>query len=315
MVRSMRLLLHIGATKTGSSALQQTLSQQRAALGTQGILYSSLTEVASAHHLLVAALHPNAWRLHGNDLPDDRGTYFSEMAAAMLAEARARRCHTLIVSSEYCWSTFDKRFYETFAAGFPGCTFEIVAFVRRPDHWAVSSYLQAVKGGEDRDFGPWVEELTANPRSRFYFHEVIRTWHDRLEAARSHVLVYEKDVVQNVFRAFCEATSLEGVDVAVTPGRANPSPNANGLGLLLAVNRSDLSAEEKQRRRSEIMREPKNRGSGAGAAIADATLRRHLLQLSIASNQRILRDFLPARKGPLFTEPWPALPKIAPVPG
>ncbi len=299
----MRLLLHVGSTKTGSSALQATLYEQREALLANGILYSKKGTAASAHHLLAAALHPNAWAMHKADLPQDRTAYFRETAAAIIEEARATGADTIVVSSEYFWYVFREAVYGELAAAFSDVAIEIVAFLRRPDHWAVSSYLQAVKNGEARSFEEWLDSMLSRRNSGIYFFPLLERWQRMVDARKVHVIIYEREVKGNVLAALCAQTGLAGAGLDVVPGQVNPSPDAEGVRRLLELNRSALPEEEKQRRRREIMRHHVLKRDREPFSV-DARTRLRILKATVPSN-RAIRERYVGGEGPLFKELWP----------
>jgi len=75
----MKITVHIGSTKTGSSALQMHLAQAREGLREFGVLYPEFGTKSNAHHVLFAAAHPGAWGMHKDVLAvneDDRFAYF-----------------------------------------------------------------------------------------------------------------------------------------------------------------------------------------------------------------------------------------------
>ena len=283
----MRLLLHIGSTKTGSSALQATLFAHRGELAAAGALYSARGVAAGAHHLLVSANHPGAWRMHLADLPEDRAAYFAATAAAIRAEAAACGAETIIISSEYYWGSQPLGVYAKVREAFPDAAFEVVAFVRRAEEWASSSYLQAVKSGERRPFGEYCRDVLLKPGSGLHAFRVINRW-VKLLSARPHVLRYE-ETKDNVYRAFCAAAGL-AVDTEVEVARVNPSPTAAGLAELLAVNRSDAADDEKARRRVQIMRQ--HRADAGAEPIMTEAERGLLLQAAERSEGLIARCFL-----------------------
>lgn len=302
----MRLVLHIGSTKTGSSALQSTLASRREALREAGILYSAYGSSAGAHHLLAAALHPGAWRMHAHELPDDRDGHFSATAAAIVKEAHACAAHTVVISSEYLWGSLPPSAYKTFAAAFRGIPIELVAFVRRQDEWATSSYMQAVKSGESREFAAWYAATLARMNSGLHYFRVINRWAYFLKATKTHVLSYAR-TKENVYGAFCEAVGLD-VDKTMPPARVNPSPSREGVALLLNVNRSSLPEAQKAAERKRIMK--RHVASGVTAAAMSEAEREALLESSSTSDALIVKHFLKGR-GPLFPAPVrPAAPIV-----
>lgn len=79
----MRLIVHCGLHKTASTHLQHLLHDHRAVLAARGVFYQEAADFA-AHHRA-------GWRLLAGD---------AALLDTMLAEAKAQRCETVILSSE-----------------------------------------------------------------------------------------------------------------------------------------------------------------------------------------------------------------------
>ncbi|MEM8663227.1 MAG: hypothetical protein AAGF49_03775 [Pseudomonadota bacterium] len=286
----MRVVLHIGATKTGSSALQATLHDRRDELARHGILYSAIGVAAGAHHLLAAAIHPGAWRMHQHELPEDRAAYFEDGAASIRGEAMTACAETIILSSEYFWGAFPPDFYRKVKAAFPEASFELVAFVRQPDDWVISSYAQAVKSGESRDFSTWSTDIMDRWGSGFHVFRVINRWRTYLDAQQTHVLRYAS-VKGNVYAAFCERLGID-VDPHLPMKVVNPSPSAEGLAKLLEINRSEMADEEKAAARRKVMVAHRaDPSAGAGPPIASDEEREEILRRARPSERLLERVF------------------------
>ena len=250
----MRVIVHIGSTKTGSSALQATLYERRAELRAAEALYPDAGIAAGAHHVLAASIHPGAWRLHRGVLGEDPAghrAHFDAAIAAIQEEIAARPPRTLILSSEYFWSFMPEPAYAALAEAFPSARFEVVAFVRRQDEWVASSYLQAVKSGEAREFSHWVKRFRS-PESRLNYRGIIDGWAEGLRAELVHVIDYEH-AKSNVYRSFCDRIGLQ-VATDVDIARVNPSPTPDSVSRLLDINRSDATPEVKKAQRDDVMR-------------------------------------------------------------
>jgi len=287
----MRLVLHIGSTKTGSSALQATLYARRQTLLEEAkTLYPDRGIASSAHHLLAASIHPGAWRMHVTELPEDRDAYFADTAAAIREDVAATGADTLILSSEYFWGSFPPALYKTFGAAFGDFSIEVVAFLRRQDEWAISSYLQAVKNGEKRSFRDWARVALLRPASGLHYFRVVNRWAYFLEAEEVHVLRYA-EARDHVYGSFCERIGL-AVQTDFEVARVNPSPSAEGLALLLETNRSDAPDEEKKERRRQIMRSYKSEGASTAAALMTAEEREEMLRAGQTSDRLIAERFL-----------------------
>lgn len=293
----MRLVLHIGATKTGSSALQSTLHARRdTLLHDARALYPQRGVVAGAHHLLAASIHPGAWRMHTDSLPEDRSAYFDETFAAIHDDVAATGAETLVLSSEYFWGSLPLWTYRRLAAAFPDWPVTIVAFVRRQDEWALSSYLQAVKHGEKRPFAEWADLRLLKEESGLNYFRVINRWAHLMGAATVHVVRYA-DVRDNVYRGFCTRLGFQ-TDTSFDVAQVNPSPSAEGLAMLLEVNRSNLPDDEKKERRREIMRSYRS-SKPSTAALMSADERAAMLREGLTSDRLIREHFLDDGR-PLF---------------
>ncbi len=293
---SRRVVLHIGSTKTGSSALQAMLFERRAQLAEVGAHYSAHGVTAGAHHLLAASIHPSAWRIHANVLPEDRDAYFTDTSRAILADAAAAGHETIVLSSEYFWGSFPAQLYKRFRAGFEDCRFEVVAYVRRPEEWVVSSYLQALKYGEARTFGEWFDNWKGRWASGIHYFRVINRWNYFLDAERVHVIRYA-DAKANVYKAFCEALEVAPANTDVPGKMVNPSPSYESVEKMLVVNRSDLPDAEKAEQRRLIMRGQKP--SDRSGELLGEEMRQEILKLTHASG-RLLEKMFVQDGEPLF---------------
>lgn len=297
-----RLLLHIGATKTGSSALQHALFTARDALREAGVHYSERGVVSFAHHLLFAALEPGeVWTIHADRLPADRAAFFRETAAAIRDEAAAHGCDTILLSSEYLWGVFDPPLYAAVRDAFDGLAIELCCFLRRQDEWIVSSYLQAVKHGESRDFRDWYAWVETSDPIGFDYFAVIDRWAKGLAARGVNIAIYGRKARCDVVAAFCDATGLPGVATQIGEKLVNPSPNRRGLELLLAVNRSDLDVADKADLRRAIARSYAAR-PGAQAVALDPDLHERIIARGRQVNARLKRIYLGGMTTPLFRE-------------
>ena len=107
----MKLLLHIGTEKTGTTSLQRWGAANRETLIRQGVFYSQMLGAVNHRKISLWAIDPEArdegWASLGlttraqqdqlrATLPDD--------LAAEVTQARALGCHTFLISNEHCQS-------------------------------------------------------------------------------------------------------------------------------------------------------------------------------------------------------------------
>lgn len=239
----LRVTLHIGATKTGSSALQRLMFLNRDALREAGVMYPGAGIASGAHHVLMGAIHPGAWNLHGDAYDIGREAYFARGMAEALAETRAAGCGHMVLSSEYLWGVFGPATHEPLREALKGCRLRIFACLRDPAHWAESTYLQALKAGEKRDFAEWLA-LSRRARVRgFDFPAVLESWAEGTGAASLCTVPYVfDDLTEFMGRTFAELT---GVELSTMPQAQveeviNPSPTREGMRRILELNRKGL---------------------------------------------------------------------------
>lgn len=153
----MKLVLHIGAAKAGSTSLQRHLYDQRQQLQQTGVRVVTSAGQGNARGLPAAFMDDEKV----DDFIAQQGFSSREQRAAFndntlrrftieANEAQASGCHTLIVSSEHFQSrlhskTEVRRCAETFAGLFDNI--QIVLYLRRQDRAAVSRYSEWLRAG------------------------------------------------------------------------------------------------------------------------------------------------------------------------
>lgn len=306
MTSDQRLILHIGATKTGSSALQQFLHQNRHRLAEQRVLYPDVGVVSNAHHLFSAALHPNAWRMHQGDLSEnkDHRIYQAiEYADHIKEQADRLACGTIILSSEYFWGVLPDCAYSTLHKIFKSYELHVYAVVREPLAWIQSTYLQSLKHGESRKFLEWYQHFRRRRFTGVDYTAVLDRWLQGSAACEVTVRAYES--LQGTEKFFsdilgsCHVTVRTG-DLTSPKVPANPSPGPKAAALLQRVNASELDEPTKNELRRLIIQALPHRQVGSSLALASAE-----------QHERLLTDYRPMVERlfefyPHLAQSWPA---------
>lgn len=142
----MKVVLHIGLPKTGSTSIQATLAQKRRDLARAGIFYPRL---AGFHHHNLLALPfgkrklPRAFQLQLASYEQARE--LAERAwKTVAAETARKKPKTVVLSGEYFWKVQRHRaLRQQLSEAFPQATnIEIVAYLRRPSRHYVSMLQQ-----------------------------------------------------------------------------------------------------------------------------------------------------------------------------
>lgn len=151
----MRVILHIGTEKTGTTSIQAALNADRRALKAKGILYPSL--LGSTNHSELYVLSGAA--LPGDDvlLWEETRTglsgrkYVAACTESFLSEVSEGRYHTLVLSCEFFHSRVASSemvldAIESLCGYIPSV--RVLVYLRRQDELAVSAFSTRIKMGD-----------------------------------------------------------------------------------------------------------------------------------------------------------------------
>ena len=230
----MRILLHVGMPKAGSTALQQALAGARDALARRGVLYPRAPLFQDSQNFLVAGLEerrhamPRMIRAAYEGRLDEIQPAFTKWLEGLRASVAASRPETLVLSSEWLFglrgsSKFDRLGELLGGLGGPGGGIEIVAYVRRPSDQYLSAIQQTLKGSH-------AIRPPAAVRYRTPLEGFARI------AGQVHVIRYDRAAFPegDIVRHFV-ATFLPGAAEAIPPAperSANTTISAEGMAIL-----------------------------------------------------------------------------------
>lgn len=245
-----KLYLHIGANKTGSSAVQEFLSKNRLALEAQGYCYPKLGEIHHAHYGISSAFGcgPNG--------PGVEPVALDVLSKKLLEECGNNNC---IISSEYFITLKNaSTVLDELSKSFD---LEIIAYFRRHDLWYESLYNQAVKTVINPPWGKGIEAYLnyqwKKGSQTFDYLSIINIWKEH-EGIKLNVRPYEKESFKNgdIVDDF-----MSVVDINISEGFQRSSTTINSsiplelLDFIDSVNRSDvLTNLEKNRLSNAIVK-------------------------------------------------------------
>jgi hypothetical protein len=303
------LILHIGSTKTGSSAIQDFLWTNRDALEPHGVIYPDVGIAGSAHHLLAAAIHPSAWRMHAADFAGkDRLACFDEFIKQVREAAAKSSANRIFLSSEYWWGRFfDPTFFprmKTFSESFD---VHLLCYVRPQDEWLESTYVQTVKSGEGRTFREWLLASLDQAGAFCQYDVILRQWEQVIPPERIHVRPYESaegttDSVAEVvdFLQIPKQHSL----VSLT-AKSNPSPVPRDTEIIRLINRSTLSPAKKEKARRNLLRNSKKKDPHTRFHYLSADETIELFKRYQRGNDAVAQKYSKSHTPPLFKRPLP----------
>jgi hypothetical protein len=302
------LFLHIGRPKTGSTALQNFLHQNRNLLLEHDICYARAGLYQKASHKLSLSLLPN--------LPDHSaadGITADKLFTALIEEARASGAQRIVVSSEHFWlldpALIPTQLRDEFDV-------KIVAYLRRQDEVLTSSFVQEVKGGT-LSLSAAMGEFVKNPTrlELLDYHQVLLKWADVFGTGNILARVYEDlDAENGIEKDFITLLgSVAPAKLKFAAQRKNVSPSLVVLKLLADYH--ELALDSVSRRRlAETFNEVESLLSPGQAATADSLLnyqqRSDIIASFEQSNLQLARCFFADKS----TSPFPPLKQSAAEP-
>ncbi|WP_459618481.1 hypothetical protein [Bordetella sp. 2513F-2] len=206
--KKVKLFLHVGAGKTGTTSIQEMLKSGQEVLKKNGVWYLGM--------MLENANHYYSWQ-RPTTVNQDFHALDHQMAVdqvvsvmrSVIAEARSRKIDTLIWSNE---SFFDRstQVLEALSQLKDSLEVVVVVYVRRHDGWAQSAYMQwglkhKTYAGPVRSFREWV--ATGIPK----FADRLKTF-TRLDEAK--LVVRNLDVVKDSVEDFKKICGIEKLDLS-----------------------------------------------------------------------------------------------------
>ena len=240
----LKLILHVGTPKTGTTSLQSYFDKKQSRLRRKGILYP---------HNLEKLKHPTAPKHHWfeRNLVSENFDYFLENFKNIIAQVQ-ENTHTIIISSEgiynYWWDFSDEskevlgQLSELFDT-------QVWVWFREPLGFIESYYKQCIRNPKVRGNPCYGNDLSFEQMlgidwfaRHLDYQSFVEQCKSVLRDANVCVFDYQGDVVKEVI----EKLNLNTLHDNPTP-RQNQSLNNCSLELLRTINRFNLSAKDKER--------------------------------------------------------------------
>lgn len=207
----MKIVLHVGLHKTGTSALQQFLHQNSASLDRHGVSYYVPQPLENNHHQF-ALLFQNATK---------DPTQALSTSSQILDRASNEGCHTAIISSEiFCEYGTDVDLVKT---AFAGNDLNIIAYIRRPDETFFSAYSQLITEFRTRRTSR-IDEMP-EPYELCY-SKLLKPWLDSFPPGNLILCPYDFDQMLNG-SLFDDFLRQIGIEVDKTFDKSIPETRAN----------------------------------------------------------------------------------------
>jgi len=225
---SARVILHVGAPKTGTTYVQQILWGQREQLLRDRIWLPGRT--ARAHDALMGRVRGGVWLR-----PDSPWTW------ERLARRAAGRPETALVSNEHLAGATPRQIAPAMAA-LDGADVRVVIGCRALSSSLPSTWQQLMKSRSTVRFGDWLDTVTSDPGHGFFRHQdpvsIARRWAAELPAASVHVVTMPASSSDPLllWRRFAAAIGVDPAGYAAPAGVSNESIGAVEAEFLRRVN-------------------------------------------------------------------------------
>lgn len=295
-----RCLLHIGAPKTGSTALQKFLATNRERLRALGLDYPHVSLRGFGHHdiaFLVGGGYPD-WAT-----PQDRplGELMRDLAAEVAGSP------AVALSSENFYLLPNPRGVAQVLeqAGIGAGDVRVIVYVRRQDEAHLSWYNQAVKA---QGYAGTIAECIAATHSLWDYAAQLEQWAAVFGAGSLEVRVYQPPDRPggDIRRDFLRLAGLAEDGFDFPAENVNTRINAEILEFQRMVNRLPLSPQQKRGAHKELIALT---AATAGTGLFDdrpllgADERAAILARYAASNDAVARAYL--KQAHLFDDAMP----------
>jgi hypothetical protein len=287
----MRVLLHIGAHKTGTTSIQSTMMHSSGALAERGLLYPRCCWAFSGHHRLAYAMKGKADPTT-KDAPD-LDQELNDLSR-VLNSSNARTC--LISSEEFF--TAPRLAISKVAEGLGRHDVEIVAYVRRPDELVQSAFNQKLKQiyqnfHKDSSVGYYIDDFLESPEkiiADIDYNRYISNWADVFGDSRVRLVQYE---VADAIESMCEILGVDRSMLADVSDQENLRASGKLVALLRLAREMNASVPAQERLRDLAWRKFPHR-QGGGGSLLDPRDRLRLLERYRKGNQALFKRFLGA---------------------
>lgn len=295
-MKSKTLFLHIGAGKTGTTAIQEFCLLNLRELSKRGYLFPKLGLYGESHNLL-----GHAWgvgwmppQMIEELVPSD----IWHKARQLFSKTKGH----MIISSETLTWVFDQKpeSMREIRSLFAGYQVQIIFYVRRQDLHAQSVYNQRVKTGHSD------ERFNVDKLSEFYdYYAFLCSIAEVFGKENVIVRPYEKQQFRdgNIYSDFLFTLGVNwSGDFAIPQKDPNPRLGQDALDFLRIANSVDRPWERKLQFNQLVSKLSLFQEDAIGAANSGLSVEenRAILERFQSSNQRVAREFLGREDGVLF---------------
>jgi hypothetical protein len=282
----MKVILHIGWHKTGTSSLQTFLSKNRTMLlEHHGILYPDTGFISHAHHKLAWSLQDPLISQWAKKI--SFRTPAEEIFTLLFTECRNKNAETVLLSSEE-FSLTEKYNIKRLESIIAPHQITIVAYIRRQDKYLESLYNQLIKTSFMRyklDFGRFIENKIKE--GGLNYMDYFSKWSDALPGAEFIIRPYERELLpqNDICHDFLnQILKNPGQDFAFNPKEENESLGFRSVEFIRRMNR--ISIGEGQHQKIVMLLKQMEKEKKQHRGLLSGTTRQEILDTFQQSNQQ-----------------------------
>jgi hypothetical protein len=234
-----QLILHVGFHKSGTSALQESFSAQRAGLAAEGVLYPNIGR--KAHHRIAWALtqKPWGWKARGGETTPFK--HFSKMVRLVNRSGTEK----IVLSSEF-FSELSPDQIQKIAGAIKGREVKVLFTLRPLVKLLASSYQQYLKYGTKADYVEWLHSVLDEPGvskinptfwKRHMHGDVVARWSEVFGAQSVTVVIADEAKPEFLYESVNELLGLSKDFLKAQSTGSNRSLSLEEVSLLLELNR------------------------------------------------------------------------------
>lgn len=290
------LYIHVGANKTGTTALQSFLNTNREVLIEKGLLYPATGMLHSAHYKISNHLG------YGPNIANEEVDLFRE---AFLKEVRESKCKKIVISSEYFILSKKAANVKEFFSDFE---VKIIIYLRRHDHWVESLYNQAVKTAENPPWEKGIENFIRfqieHSVQEFDYYRLVGVWAETFGPENIIVKAYEKQqfVDENIYSDFLSIFGL-GRDARMQQNKKNLNSSIPVVFLDIVDSLNRMKDVDSRLRKMAINKIAALESHAADMTCLSPQRRREVVEKYGESYAEIAQKYLNRSSGELFFEP------------
>ncbi len=269
----MKIFLHIGTHKTGSTALQSFLHNNRQQLLSKGVYYAETANDLTGHQSI-------AWMIRDGEIAQAK-----DFILQQLSKAQEHNCDSLVLSSEEFEFTHDVK---RVASVLPLPT-EIILFLRRQDDYLESEYGQHLRMYNIRFTGDIYQfYMYHNLFNRFNYQFIANRWQKHFPKESFHIVNYDEAKKHNIFDTFFKIICTDRNHL-ITVGETykNVGLSAQAYVYLARLNEMSLSYDQHHRGLSIL----KSYFPNKDTSLLSKTLRNRLLHIFSYQNHSLAKTY------------------------